>query len=227
MLVFKKNIYLDPFRSRNSSNSKEFRDEEDPSPLPFSFIYKALFNSQKLFQEIEGKKDRGLSDQLGILFPHASRLGNIGILSDLSHRLFTGLTDTQTWFTMNCYHQCFLYDCLLDIVEDYSYNDETERRELFPEMKGQALDFNKFLLEYFFNTTFLIAPERFNPMNPEERKQLLRSPDFGQDFPQLKRFSEPEDPTLAKVINHIPPEPEEMALKPLTQNPYLLPKIIL
>jgi hypothetical protein len=222
MLVFKKNIYLDPLRLKKSSGIKEFRDEEDPSPLPFNFIYKALSNAQNLFQEIKDTENRELSDQLDILFPHASRLGKTEILSDLSHRLFTGLTHNQIWFTMNCYHQCFLYDCLLDVVEDYSYNDEAARRELFPEMKGQHLDFNRFLLEYFFNTTFLIAPERFNPMSPEERKQLLRSPDFGQDFPQLKRFSDPEDSTLAKVINSIPPDPEEMVLKALEQNPYLL-----
>ena len=222
MLVFKKNIYLDPLRLKKSSGIKEFRDEEDPSPLPFNFIYKALSNAQNLFQEIKDTENRELSDQLDILFPHASRLGKTEILSDLSHRLFTGLTHNQIWFTMNCYHQCFLYDCLLDVVEDYSYNDEAARRELFPEMKGQPLDFNRFLLEYFFNTTFLIAPERFNPMSPEERKQLQRSPDFGQDFPQLKRFSDPEDSTLAKVINSVPPEPEEIALKALEQNPYLL-----
>ena len=221
MLVFKKNIYLDPLRPKNSSGAKEYRDEEDPSPFPFNFIYKALSNAQNLFQEVKDVGDRGLSDQLTILFPHASRLGKTEILSDLSQRLFSGLTDNQTWFTMNCYHQCFLYDCLLDVVEDYSYNDEAERQKLLPEMKGQALDFNRFLLEYFFSTTFLIAPERFNQMNPAERKQLLKSPDFGQDFPQLKRFSDPEDSTLAKVINSIPPEPEEMTLKPLDQNPYI------
>lgn len=222
MLVFKKNIYLDPLRPKNSSGIKEFRDEKDPSPLPFNFIYKALSNAQNLFQEVRDMKDGKISNRLDILFPHASCLGRTEILSDLSHRLFTGLTHSQTWFTMNCYHLCFLYDCLLDVVEDYSYNDEAERRELFPEMEGRALDFNQFLLEYFFNTTFLIAPERFNQMSPEERKQLLRSPDFGQNFPQLKRFSDPEDPTLAKVINSVPPEPEEIALKPLEQNPYIL-----
>jgi hypothetical protein len=221
MLVFKKNIYLDPLRPKKSSVVKEFRDEEDPSPLPFDFIYKALSNAQNLFEEIKGVENSKLSDQMDILFPHASRLGKTKTLSDLSRRLFTGLNDNQAWFTMNCYHQYFLYDCLLDVVEDYSYNDEEGRQKLFPEMKGQPLDFNRFLLEYFFNTTFLIAPERFNQMDPEERKQLLRSPDFGQDFPQLKRFSEPEDSTLAKVINSVPPEPEDMALKPLEQNPYI------
>lgn len=221
MLVFKKNIYLEPLRPKNSSGIKEFRDKEDPSPLPFTFIYKALINAQSLFQEVKTMKDREISSRLDILFPHASRLGRTEILSDISQRLFNALTHSQTWFAMNCYHLCFLYDCLLDIVEDYSYNDEAERRELLPEMKGQPLDFNRFLLEYFFNTTFLIAPERFNQMTPEEKKQLQRSPDFGQDFPQLKRFSDPEDPTLAKVINRIPPGPEEIALKPLEQNPYL------
>jgi hypothetical protein len=222
MLVFKKNIYLDPLRPKNSSGIKGFRDEQDPSPLPFNFIYKALSNAQNLFQEVKGIEDPEISDRLAILFPHISRLGKTGILSDLSQRLFAGLTHSQTWFTMNCYHQCFLYDCLLDVVEDYSYNDDAERRKLLPEMEGQALDFNRFLLEYFFNTTFLIAPERFNQMSGDERKQLLRSPDFGQDFPQLKRFSDPEDPTLTKVINSIPPEPEEMELKALEQDPYNL-----
>ena len=213
---------MDPLRPQNSSSIQDFRDEEDPSPLPFTFIYKALSNAQNLFQEVKGIKDRGLSNRLNILFPHASRFGRTDILSDLSHRLFTGLTHGQTWLAMNCYHLCFLYDCLLDVVEDYSYSDEAERRKLFPEMEGRGLDFNRFLLEYFFNTTFLIAPERFNQMSPDERKRLLRSPDFGQDFPQLKQFSDPEDPTMAKVINNIPPEPEEMKLKLLEQNPYIL-----
>ncbi len=221
MLVFKKNIYLNPLRPGNHSSKIELHDEEDPSPLPFHFIHQALFNSQGLFQEIKAIENRETSSRLEILFPHASRLGNADVLSDLSDQLFTGLIHREIWFTMNCYHLCFLYDCLLDIVEDYSYNDETERLKLFPELEGQPLDFNRFLLEYFFNTTFLIAPERFNQMNSDERKQLLRSPDFGQDFPQLKQFSDPEDPTLAKVINHIPPGPEDIALKKLDQNPYL------
>ena len=166
-------------------------------------------------------KDRETSDRLGILFPHASRLGDAAILGDLSYRLFTGMTHPQHWLAMNCYHQCFLYDCLLDVVEDYSYNDAAERRELFPEMDGREMNFNRFLLEYFFNTTFLIAPERFNRMTPEEKKQLLRSPDFGDDFPQLKQFSDPEDPTLDKVINSIAPSPEDIKLKPLEHNPYI------
>ena len=220
MLVFKKNIYFNPIHLKTSGGPQELRDVEDPSPIPFNFIHRALSNAQNLFQEIKAMKDRETPDRLGILFPHASFLGDAAILGDLSHRLFTGMTHPQHWFAMNCYHQCFLYDCLLDIVEDYSYNDEAERRKLFPEMDGREMDFNRFLLEYFFNTTFLIAPERFNLMTPEEKKQLLRSPDFGDDFPQLKQFSEPEDPTLDKVINHIAPSPEDRALKPLEYNPY-------
>ena len=222
MLVFKKNIYLNSLKPRHNSSAKEFRDEQDRGPFPFHFVYQALSNAQSLFQEIQAMKDEDTANQLEILFPHASRMGNAGVLSDLSDRLFAGLNHREAWFSMNCYHLCFLYDCLLDIVEDYSYNSEEERRKLFPEMEGRALDFNRFLLEHFFNTTFLIAPERFNQMDSEERKQLLKSPDFGQDFPQLKRFSDPEDPTLAKVINSIPPEPDEIALKKLEQDPYLI-----
>lgn len=221
MLVFKKNIYFNPIHLKTPGGLQQLRDVEDPSPIPFNFIHRALSNAQNLFQEIKAMKDRDTSDRLGILFPHASCLGDAAILGDLSYRLFTGMTHPQHWFAMNCYHQCFLYDCLLDVVEDYSYNDEAERRELFPEMDGREMDFNRFLLEYFFNTTFLIAPERFNRMTPEEKKQLLRSPDFGDDFPQLKQFSEPEDPTLDKVINSIAPSPEDIKLKPLEHNPYI------
>ena len=223
MLVFKKNIYLNPLWRKNDSDVREFRDKEDLSPLPFHFIHQALLNAQTLFDEVDAMDKQEISERLAILFPHASRLGKVETLSELSRRLFAGLMNRETWFSMNCYHLCFIYDCLLDVVEDYSYNDETERRKLFPEMEGQAMDFNRFLLEYFFNTTFLIAPERFNRMNMEERKQLLRSPDFGQDFPQLKQFSDPEDPTLTKVINHIPPEAGELKLKALERNPYTFP----
>jgi len=222
MLVFKKNIYLSPLRPKNRSDIKEFRDEEDPSPLPYHFIFRALHSAQNLLSEIRKMNGRGISGQLEILFPHSFSWGTTKDLSDLSQQLFFGLTHNQTWLAMNCYHLCFLYDCLLDVVEDYSYNDEAERREMFPEMAGQALDFNRFLLEYFFNTTFLIAPERYNKMTPLEKKQILRSPDFGQNFPELKRFSDPDDPTLAKVINRLPPEPEDLPLKPLDQNPYLI-----
>ena len=220
MLVFKKNIYFNPIPPKTPGGPKEFRDAADPSPLPFNFIHRALSNAQNLFQEIWEMKDHETSDRLGILFPHTARLGDATILGDLSHRLFTGLTQPQHWFSMNCYHQCFLYDCLLDVVEDYSYNGKAERRELFPEMDGREMDFNRFLLEYFFNTTFLIAPERFNRMTPAEKKQLLRSPDFGDDFPQLRQFADPEDPTLGKVINCIPPSPEDLELKLLEHNPY-------
>jgi len=221
MLVFKKNIYFNVIPPAKLPGVKEYRDKEDPGPIPFNFICWALANAQNLFQEIEEMEDGEFSSRLEILFPHASRLGSAGVLRALSNRLFNALTDRHNWLSMNCYHQCFLYDCLLDVVEEYSYNDEGERRELFPEMDGRELDFNRFLLEYFFNTTFLIAPERFNRMTPEGKKRLRRSPDFGEDFPQLKQFSDPDDPTLEKVINHIAPSPEDLELKPLDQNPYI------
>jgi hypothetical protein len=57
MLVFKKNIYLNPLRSKSNSNIRELRDEEDLSPFPFHFIYQALFNAQSLFQEINEIKN--------------------------------------------------------------------------------------------------------------------------------------------------------------------------
>ena len=122
---------------------------------------------------------------------------------------------------MNNYHLCYLYDSLLDRVEEYSYSDPDRRRETFPEMRGQPIDFNQFLNEYFFSTSFLVAAERFNRMTPQEKSQLgkLDHAYFGAVLP-TPSSREPEDPTLAKVINAVAPTAEEMALELCPGNPY-------
>jgi len=218
MLVFKKNIYFLPLPRKSPLQAREYRDEEEPSPLAFNFIHQALENSQSLFQEFQERQAPETSRQLDILFPHASRWGSAESLQHLSDHLWRGLWDRQNWWIMNCYHQCFLYDCLLDGVEEYSYSADEERRRFLPELEGRELDFNRFLAEYFFNTVFLIAPERFDSLSSEDRKQLGRPP-FSRHDP-LPGFLPQEDPTLEKVIHSIPPAPEDLTLRSIGYSPY-------
>ena len=132
-----------------------------------------------------------------------------------------GFLDGSRWFSMNNYHLCYLYDSLLDRVEEYSYSETERRREMFPEMLGQPIDFNQFLNEYFFSTSFLVAAGRFNRMTPQEKIQLgkLDHAYFGAVLPTPSATSI-EDPTLGKVINTVEPTEEEMALEFCAEDPY-------
>ena len=40
-------------------------------------------------------------------------------------------------------------------------------------MIGADIDFNEFLNKYFFNTAFLIDPERYNKMDTEDKLQRV------------------------------------------------------
>ena len=223
MLVFKKNIYYILLPPTHLSPTNRYQDHNDPSPTAFNFIRLALNNALHLIEELlaheDGQNQR--AEGLGVIYPHISRFTSVETMHQLCRILLEGLTDNKTWYGMNCYHQCFLYDCLLDVVEEYHYNDGYERKALIPEMDCRNFDFNRFLLEYFFNTAFLIAAERYNNMTPEDKQLLRRSPDFGDTFRELKRFDDPEDPTLTKVINKVPPSEEELRLIPFDYDPYL------
>ena len=90
------------------------------------------------------------------------------------------------------------------------------------EMLAQPIDFNQFLNEYFFSTTFLVAVERFNRMTPQEKSQLgkLDHAYFGAILPTPATTSI-EDPTLGKVINAVEPTGAEMPLECCPEDPYL------
>ncbi|NIQ01306.1 MAG: hypothetical protein GWM98_13615 [Nitrospinaceae bacterium] len=220
MLAFKKNIYFCRVQNPTVGYPQTYLDEEYGGPSPFNFIETALLNSQHLLRELEEENLQAHAPPLDILFPQASRFADLTVLHHLSRQLTQGFTDCRNWYAMNCYHQCYLYDCLLEVVEDYSYNSEEERKTIFPELSGREMDFNQFLNEYFFNTVFLMAAERFNTLTADERKQLGRPPMALKDIsiPGLARGE--EDPTLSKVINRIPPSPDEIPVIPLPKDPY-------
>ena len=221
MLVFKKNIYYQPLHLQNPSSSP-YGEDETVRPAAYNLIHKALSGDQPIFKEIGALSGNDASTRLSILFPHATRFGTIRDLAQISRNLYAGLLDNSQWLGMNCYHLCYLYDSLLEGMEDYSYGDTQHRMELMPELQGQEFDFNQFLNEYFFNTVFLIAAERFNKMPAQERRKLgkLDHAYFGAILPS-DSHTDREDPTLGQVINAQTPSPEELVLTPCPGNPYM------
>ena len=107
--------------------------------------------------------------QLSTLLPHSAKFGSVDILNAISKRLLEALVHPHTWYQMNAYHFCYLYDCLYSLVEEYSYENRDGRVNLLPELNGGNIDFEGFQLEYFYNTTFLMNQDRFNDLTSEEK----------------------------------------------------------
>ncbi len=191
MLVFKNNIY-----------QPEMSSEMNPGPAPYDLLLQALMTDRDLFAGLSRLDEAEANEKLKVFFPHASRFGPLRILNAISRGLIEGLVNPGQWFQMNAYHLCYLYDSLYGTVEEYSYGDPPQRREIFPELHGAPIDLNPFLEKYFFNTAFLIDPERFNNMDSEEK--------------QTRGFV---DPCLFGVINRLLPSDEEIGLKEIA-DPY-------
>jgi len=104
---------------------------------------------------------------------------------------------------MNAYQYCYLYDSLSAVVQDYSYSELDQRINMYPELMGADIDFNDFLNKYFFDTAFLIDPDRYNEMTKTSKQE-----------------SGFVDPFLFGVINRLLPTKEEIQLTKLEGNPF-------
>ena len=196
MLIFKKNIY-------EISDFSHPENTDDRGLDPYNFIFHSLMTDREIFFGLNQlPKSEGL-ERAKTLFPHASLFGNVSLLNNISRNLFEGLIDRNVWHTLNAYHLTYLFDSLHGTYEDYSYSDPQQRMGIFPELNGQAINFDHFLENYFFGTAFLIDAERFNKMAPEEKKSLNLT-----------------DPCLFGVINQLVPTKEESTLQTTTATPY-------
>jgi hypothetical protein len=196
MLVFKKNIYKTSHHPEN-----EARQNLDPC----AFIFRSLTTDREIFYGLQQLSQEESQDRFKTLFPHVSRFGSISLINNFSRSLLEGLVDKNQWFSMNAYHMTYLFDSLHGTFEDYSYSEPEQRKELFPELHGEAIDFDHFLENYFFGTAFLMDADRFNNMPPEEKKDLKLT-----------------DSCLFGVINRLIPAEEEVVLKASLQTPYAL-----
>ena len=196
MLIFKKNIY-------EISEFPHPENTDDRGLDPYNFIFHSLMTDREIFFGLNHLPESEGLERAKTLFPHASLFGNIALLNNFSRSLFEGLIDRTVWHILNAYHLTYLFDSLHGTYEDYSYSDPQQRMGIFPELNGQAINFDHFLENYFFGTAFLIDAERFNKMAPEEKKSLNLT-----------------DPCLFGVINQLVPTKEESILQTTTVTPY-------
>ena len=193
MLIFKKNIYEIPHSHHPENETQQNLDPRD-------FIYRSLTTDREIFYGLQQLSQAESQDRFKTLFPHVSRFGSISLINNFSKSLLEGLVDKNNWFTMNAYHMTYLFDSLHGTFEDYSYSEPAQRKEIFPELQGDSIDFNHFLENYFFGTAFLMDAEHFNNIPPKEKKDMKLT-----------------DPCLFGVINRLIPADEEVVL---TINPH-------
>lgn len=196
MLILKKNIY-EVAHSHHPENVVQQKLD------PRDFIFKSLTTDREIFYGLQQLSQTESQERFKTLFPHASKFGSIKLLNNFSRTLLAGLVDKNNWYDLNAYHMTYLFDSLHGTFEDYSYSESEQRKKIFPELQGKAIDFDHFLESYFFGTAFLMDAERFNNMPPEEKKGL-----------------ELTDPCLFGVINRLIPAEEEVILKINIHPPY-------
>lgn len=170
---------------------------------PCKFFYNALTTDKKIFLDLARHDREYVSRSLKVFYPHACQFGDFKILNRISDCLLEGLVNRQSWFKMNSYHFCYLYDSANNLVEEYCYNTPSKRTEIIPELDGDTIDFNWFLNTYFFHTAFLIDSERFHEIKQAEKKNL-----------------ENWSSCLFATINRLSPSPQEIELQEYSTSPY-------
>ena len=197
MLIFKKNIY-------EASKSIHPENMDDQFFDPYNFVFHSLLTDREIFFGLNQLPESEARKRAKTLFPHASLFGHVSLLNNFSRFLLEGLINRNNWHTINSYHQTYLFDSLNGTFEDYSYSEPQQRMEIFPELNGLDIDFERFLENYFFGTAFLMDPDRFNNMSPEEKKRLNLNA-----------------PCLFGVINRLTPNEEESRLQTMIATPYI------
>ena len=197
MLIFKKNIY-------EASESIHPENMDDQLFDTYNFVLHSLFTDREIFFGLNQLPQSEARERAKTLFPHASLFGSVSLLNNFSRFLLEGLINRNNWHTLNAYHQTYLFDSLHGTFEDYSYSESQQRMEVFPELKGLAIDFERFLENYFFGTAFLMDPDSFNNMHLEEKKRLNLN-----------------TPCLFSVINRLTPTEEESRLQTTNTTPYI------
>ena len=197
MLIFKKNIYEVSEFIHPENMDDQFFD-------PHNFVFHSLLTDREIFFGLNQLPESEAEKRTKTLFPHASLFGNVSLLNNFSRFLLEGLINRKNWHSINSYHQTYLFDSLNGTFEDYSYSEPQQRMEIFPELNGSDIDFERFLENYFFGTAFLMDPDRFNNMSPEEKNRLNLN-----------------DPCLFGVINRLTPTEEESRLQTTLETPYI------
>ena len=198
MLVFKNNIY------DTSSPGKLIPcpDSDYNSCFdPRHFVEVALNQEEDVLSFIEHQPQMYWKEDFKQFYPHAGRINSLHSLKEILRILRLGLIQASCWQHMNTYHFCFLYDVLVRFSFDYNHDSLQEKSSHLPELKGKPVYLGNFVSNYFFNKSFLVDPEHFNSLKPEEKVRY-------------------DCPCLFGVVNGLSPTREEMALKESQDYPY-------
>ena len=202
MLILKKNIL-----NLNSKIPFGFPDEKEYPPAfnPNDLLEAALREEENRVYFFLKKSIRFSEKDSRKFYPNAYKIGDIKLIRNFINILLEGLICRTRWFRMNTYHFCILYDILLRYIFNYNHCEEHERLKIHPKWEKCPISFEKFIEDYYFNSVFLITPEKYNVMTPDEKK--------------IRGFI---CPCQFSVINGLRPTKEEMQLKESKNFPYTL-----
>lgn len=194
MLIFKTNIYEKEFNPALLLNkSGSFTTTLNLS----KFIEISLKNDLKLLVNLDHCQEGITPEELERFFPETHRFAQSSTIQKLLNILIIGLQNRTTWFKMNTYHFCLIYDCLMRQVYLYNTAETKERFQLCPEMKGKLIEHDELIETLFFNTVFLTNKEEYNKLTTEDKTEL------GFNCPA--QFG---------VLHGLTPNPDEMKLLP-------------
>ncbi len=200
MLIFKHNIYEKQCRFRSLSNP------EPAPPLSLEvpkFINNAFQDDLHFFDLMERTPGGALKEDMVSFFPNANHFGNKHVIKSMLNSLQAGLNEKDTWYRMNTYHLCLVFDSLYRHAYNYNHDSDEEKVRSYPETRGQPIPFDYLLERYFFNTVFLLSQEKYNALTGEDKKQLGYT-----------------CPCQFGVIHGLAPTAEEMELKVEPGFPY-------
>ena len=204
MLIFKNNIH-DRQEMGLTALSPTPDIEYDARFNSLHFIEVALKEDEELLDFLERQPKEYWAQDLKRFYPRAHKVGSLPVFRNLQRVLTIGLENQTTWYHMNTYHFCFLYDVLVRFAFNYNQDNREGRLDALPELKGKPLHLESFVNDYFFNVAFLMDEDKYNSLTREEKLERgYRCPcQFG-------------------VINGLTPTREEMELQSSRSYPYFI-----
>ena len=202
MLIFKNNIHdRQEMGLTTLSPTPDIGYDEWFNPL--HLIEVALEEEDELLDFLERQPKECWAQDLKRFYPRAHRVGGFPVFRNLQRVLTIGLENQTTWYHMNTYHFCFLYDVLVRFAFNYNQDNRKGRLDALPELKGKPLHLESFVNDYFFNVAFLMDEDKYNSLTREEKLKMgYKCPcQFG-------------------VINGLTPTREEMELQSSRSYPY-------
>ncbi len=191
MLIFKTNIY------ENKMDPNPLSDPNSPPLKLKNFIELSLKNGLEFLINLEQSQETNHLKKLKKYYPRTHQFATPSTIQKLLTNLIEGLLDCDTWFRLNTYHFCLLYDCLLWQTNLYNSNNLKDKLRIHPEMKGKPIDFIDLADKLFFNTVFLMSMKHFDNLSREDKNEL--------GFTCPAQFG---------VIHQLPPSKDEMKLLP-------------